>query len=46
MLLDISGEFGQESEPDISFLPPPEVDPTILLIHTVLHHSPIDDVPA
>lgn len=46
MLLNISGEFPQEGEPDISVLPPPEAYPTLLLVHAILHHSPIDHVPA
>lgn len=42
----ISGELSQENEPDIPLLPPPEVYPTILLIHAVLHYPPTDVVHA
>ncbi|KAL0369441.1 UNVERIFIED_CONTAM: putative xyloglucan glycosyltransferase 6 [Sesamum angustifolium] len=42
----LAGEFGQESQPDIPFLPPSEAYPSFLLLHTVLHYSPVDNVPA
>lgn len=42
----ISGEFLQEGQLDFSFLPLEEADPAILLIYSILHHSPFVDVPA
>lgn len=39
------GEFCEESQPDISVLPSEEAYPAILLIHTVLHYSSINNVP-
>ena len=46
LFFDIPGEFCQESQFDISFLPPTKAHPAILFVHTLLHHSPPDHVPA
>lgn len=42
----IPGKYGQESEFDISVLSPTEAYSALLLVHPVLHHSTIDNVPA
>ncbi|KAK6141863.1 hypothetical protein DH2020_024398 [Rehmannia glutinosa] len=35
------GEYVEESKPNISLLPPSEAYPALLLVHTILHYSPL-----